>query len=199
MGHKLEVAFVRGTSFISRQISNVSKKLCKDFKGDFAPSHVFLVLDDKIIFESSTYKEAGENLEKDTEIGTRLVTLNDVRHRLVESDIHRCVISENCDPYLALNYVAKASNYHYSFSSIMKFLIKGHLRPEKDNKPKDEYICSGLVLDALREPVFDNNKALRAITKEYEGIDTNSVTPLDLYMSFDRQGYTFKQTKGYIC
>lgn len=197
--HKLEVAFVQGTSFISKQISNVSKKLCKDFKGDFAPSHVFLVLDDKIIFESSTYKEAGEKLEKDVEVGTRLVTLSDVKHRLTESIIHRCVISEHCDPYLALQYVAKASNYHYSFSSILKFVAKGHLRKQKKDEVKDEYICSGLVLDALREKVFDNNKRLRAITKEYEGIDSNSVTPLDLYMSFDKQGYSFKQSKGYVC
>lgn len=197
--HKLEVAFVQGTSFISKQISNVSKKLCKDFKGDFAPSHVFLVLDDKIIFESSTYKEAGEKLEKDVEVGTRLVTLSDVKHRLTESIIHRCVISEHCDPYLALQYVAKASNYHYSFSSILKFVAKGHLRKQKKDEVKDEYICSGLVLDALREKVFDNNSRLRAITKEYEGIDSNSVTPLDLYMSFDKQGYSFKQSKGYVC
>lgn len=197
--HKLEVAFVQGTSFISKQISNVSKKLCKDFKGDFAPSHVFLVLDDKIIFESSTYKEAGEKLEKDVEVGTRLVTLSDVKHRLTESIIHRCVISEHCDPYLALQYVAKASNYHYSFKSILKFVVNGHLRKEKPNKVKDEYICSGLVLDALREEVFDNNKRLRAITDEYKGIDSNSVTPLDLYMSFDKQGYSFKQSKGYVC
>ena len=197
--HKLEVAFVQGTSFISKQISNVSKKLCKDFKGDFAPSHVFLVLDDKIIFESSTYKEAGEKLEKDVEVGTRLVTLSDVKHRLTESIIHRCIISEHCDPYLALQYVAKASNYHYSFKSILKFVANGHLRKEKSNKIKDEYICSGLVLDALREKVFDNNKRLRAITSEYEGIDSNSVTPLDLYMSFDKQGYSFKQSKGYVC
>lgn len=197
--HKLEVAFVQGTSFISKQISNVSKKLCKDFKGDFAPSHVFLVLDDKIIFESSTYKEAGEKLEKDVEVGTRLVTLSDVKHRLTESVIHRCVISEHCDPYLALQYVAKASNYHYSFSSILKFVAKGHLRKQKEHEVKDEYICSGLVLDALREKVFDNNKRLRAITDEYKGIDSNSVTPLDLYMSFDKQGYSFKQSKGYVC
>lgn len=196
MSYKLEVAFIQGTSFISKAISKVSTLLNKNYCGNFVPSHVFLVLNDSIIFESSTYKTAGQNDEKVLEKGTRILTVLDREADIKQSSIHRCVISENCDPYLALNYVAKASNYHYSYSSIGKFLFNGHLK--KDNgKPKDEYICSGLVLDALREPVFKNDKRIQKILERFKGIDSNSVTPLDLYMAFDAVGYYFKQTKGF--
>lgn len=196
MAYKLEVAFIQGTSFISKAISEVSKKLTDNFRGNFAPSHVFLVLNDEIIFESSTYKTAGENDEKILEKGTRILTVDDRKEDIKQNKIHRCVISENCDPYLALNYVAKASNYHYSYKSILKFLFNGHLK--KDNgKPKDEYICSGLVLDALREPAFKNDQRIQKIINTFKGIDSNSVTPIDLYMAFDSAGYVFKQTKGY--
>lgn len=201
MTHKLEVAFVQGTSAISKAISRVSKSLLADKSShtiEFKPSHVFLVLDDDIIFESSTYKTAGDNDEKVCEKGTRLVTLNDIDDRLEESVIKKCVLSRTCDPYVALKYVAKASNYHYSYKSIFKFLILGHLRKDK-NKPKDEYICSGLVLDALREPVFDNNSAIRYITKKFKGIDSNSVTPLDLFVAFAEAGFSFRTSKGYVC
>ena len=58
MSHKLEVAFVQGTAFISKAISTVSKKINKDdYKGNFNPSHVLLILDNDIVFESSTYKK----------------------------------------------------------------------------------------------------------------------------------------------
>ena len=49
MSHKLEVAFVQGTAFISKAISTVSKKINRDdYKGSFNPSHVLLILDDDI-------------------------------------------------------------------------------------------------------------------------------------------------------
>ena len=197
MSHKLEVAFVQGTAFISKAISTVSKKINKDdYKGSFNPSHVLLILDDDIVFESSTYKK-DDTKKKVFEKGTRILMLNDIDTRCEQSLIARCTISEHCDPYLALKYVAKASNYHYSYGSIFKFLAKGHLRKDND-KPKDEYICSGLVLDALREPIFDNNKALRKVTKKFEGIDSNSVTPLDLFIALSQVGYNFKTSRGYL-
>ena len=198
MKHKLEVVFVQSTGIVSKLISKVSRKIYRgEYNGNFSPSHVLLVLDNSIVFESSTYKRAGNNNEKVVEKGTRLLTLDDIDERAEDSIVHRVCISENCDPYLALKYVARASNYHYSYKSIFKFITKGHLK--KDNgKPKDEYICSGLVLDALREPVFDNNKSIRKITKAFESIDSNSVTPLDLYLAFDKAGFNFQQSKGYI-
>lgn len=197
MNHKLGVVFVQSTGIISKLISKVSRKICRqDYTGSFSPSHVLLVLDNNIVFESSTYKRAGNNNEKVVEKGTRLLTLDDIDERAEDSIIRRVLISENCDPYLALKYVARASNYHYSYKSIFKFITKGHLKPDK-GKPKDEYICSGLVLDALREPVFDNNKAIRKITDKFKGINSNSVTPLDLYLAFDQAGFNFRQSKGY--
>lgn len=196
MHHKLEVFFVQGTGTVSKLISKVSKKIYHgDYTGNFVPSHVLLVLDDSIVFESSTYTKAGEDDEKIVEKGTRLLLLNDIDDRNTTATILRCTISEDCDPYLALRYVAKASNYHYSYSSIFKFLLKGHLR--KSNKKNDEYICSGLVLDALREKVFDTSPSIRRITKKFENIDSNSVTPLDLFMAFAEAGFSFESQKGY--
>lgn len=198
MNHKLEVVFVQSTGTISKLISKVSRKIYRgNYTGKFSPSHVLLVLDNTIVFESSTYKRAGNNNEKVVEKGTRLLTLDDIDEKAEDSIIHRVTISKNCDPYLALKYVARASNYHYSYKSIFKFITKGHLKPDS-GKPKDEYICSGLVLDALREPVFDNNRSLRKITDKFKGIDSNSVTPLDLYLAFDEAGFNFQQSKGYV-
>ena len=109
----------------------------------------------------------------------------------------RTTISENCDPYLALKYVAKASNYHYSYKSIFKFLAKGHLRKDT-GKAKEEYICSGLVLDAFKEPIFDNNRALRLVTEKFKGIDSNAVTPLDLFLAMMDAGFNFRESKGLL-
>lgn len=198
MGHKLEVVFCKGTSNLSKAISKVSKVICKQKDtGTFIPSHVLLILDNNIIFESSTYKQ-DDTGSKIFEKGTRILEREDIDVHTSKSLIMRTTISENCDPYLALKYVAKASNYHYSYGSILKFLSKGHLR--KDNgKPKDEYICSGLVLDAIKEPVFDNNTALRYVTKKFEGIDSNAVTPLDLFLAMLEAGFNFKESKGLLC
>lgn len=190
MAHTLEVAFVQGTAFVSKAISGVSKRICKEkHTGDFIPSHVLLILDKNIIFESSTYKK-DDTKKKIFEKGTRILMLDDINTRHEKSIIKQCTISDHCDPYLALKYVAKASNYHYSYNSIFKFLCKGHLRKES-KKPKSEYICSGLVLDAIKEPIFDNNPALRRITKKFENIDSNSVTPLDLFIAFADAGFNF--------
>lgn len=198
MAHKLEVAFVQGTGRLSKAISGVSKKLNKQpYQGSFIPSHVLLILDNKIVFESSTYKR-GDDDTKAYEKGTRILMLDEIDDCHDRSVIYRCTISDNCDAYLALKYVAKASNYHYSYKSIFTFLAHGHLRKDTGKK-KDEYICSGLVLDAIREPIFNTNPALRKITAKYSGIDSNSVTPLDLYLSFCDAGFSFKQSKGYIC
>lgn len=198
MGHRLEVVFCKGTSNLSKAISKVSKVICKQKDtGTFIPSHVLLILDNNIIFESSTYKQ-DDTGSKIFEKGTRILEREDIDVHTSKSLIMRTTISENCDPYLALKYVAKASNYHYSYGSIFKFLSKGHLR--KDNgKPKDEYICSGLVLDAIKEPVFDNNTALRYVTKKFEGIDSNAVTPLDLFLAMLEAGFNFKESKGLLC
>lgn len=198
MGHRLEVVFCKGTSNLSKAISKVSKVICKQKDtGTFIPSHVLLILDNNIIFESSTYKQ-DDTGSKIFEKGTRILEREDIDIHTSKSLIMRTTISENCDPYLALKYVAKASNYHYSYGSIFKFLSKGHLR--KDNgKPKDEYICSGLVLDAIKEPVFDNNTALRYVTKKFEGIDSNAVTPLDLFLAMLEAGFNFKESKGLLC
>lgn len=198
MGHTLEVVFCKGTSNLSKAISKVSKVICKQKDtGTFIPSHVLLILDNNIIFESSTYKQ-DDTGSKIFEKGTRILEREDIDVHTSKSLIMRTTISENCDPYLALKYVAKASNYHYSYGSIFKFLSKGHLR--KDNgKPKDEYICSGLVLDAIKEPVFDNNTALRYVTKKFEGIDSNAVTPLDLFLAMLEAGFNFKESKGLLC
>lgn len=196
MGHKLEVAFSQGTGFVSKAISKVSRMINRDnYDGAFVPSHTLLILDNHIVFESSTYKK-DDDKEKVFEKGTRILEVPDIDTRSAKNIICRATISDNCDPYLALKYVAKASNYHYSYKSICKFITKGHLK--KDNgKRKDEYICSGLVLDALREPVFDNNVALRKVTKKFEGLDSNSVTPLDLFLAMAEAGYNFRQTKGF--
>lgn len=198
MGHRLEVVFCKGTSNLSKAISKVSKVICKQKDtGTFIPSHVLLILDNNIIFESSTYKQ-DDTGSKIFEKGTRILERGDVDIHTSKSLIMRTTISENCDPYLALKYVAKASNYHYSYGSIFKFLSKGHLR--KDNgKPKNEYICSGLVLDAIKEPIFDNNTALRYVTKKFEGIDSNAVTPLDLFLAMLEAGFNFKESKGLLC
>lgn len=198
MAHKLEVAFVQGTSTISKAISKVSKAINNDnYTGNFVPSHVLLILDNYIVFESSTYKRDDDDT-KTYEKGTRLLILNDIDKRAEKSLIKRCTISDNCDAYLALKYVARASNYHYSYKSIFKFLAKGHLR-KGTGKLKEEYICSGLVLDALREPIFNNNTAIRSIITKFKGIDSNSVTPLDLFLAFAEAGYNFKESRGYIC
>lgn len=195
MPHKLEVAFSQGTGFVSKAISKVSRMINHDsYDGSFVPSHTLLILDNHIVFESSTYKK-DDNKAKVFEKGTRVLEVPDIDARSARNIVCRTTISDNCDPYLALKYVAKASNYHYSYKSICKFITKGHLK--RDNgKRKDEYICSGLVLDALREPVFDNNTALRKVTKRFEGLDSNSVTPLDLFLAMAEVGYNFKQTKG---
>lgn len=199
MKHKLEVFFVQGTGAVSKVISNVSKKLHKgSFKSDFAPSHVLLVLDETIVFESSTYTKAGDDQEKTVEKGTRLLTLEDIDDRNTEAVVKRCTVSNNVDPYLALKYVAKASNYHYSYSSVLKFACSGHLRKSKKKKKQpDEYICSGLVLDALREPAFNKNTSVRKVTDRFKDIDSNSVTPLDLYVAFNEAGFKFKTQIGY--
>ena len=157
MGHRLEVVFCKGDTKLSKAISFVSKKINRDkVQGTFIPSHVLLILDNSVIFESSTYKK-DDTGAKIFEKGTRILERADVDKHTSKSTIMRTTISENCDPYLALKYVAKASNFHYSYGSIFKFLAKGHLRKDND-KPKEEYICSGLVLDAIKEPVFDNRK-----------------------------------------
>ena len=198
MHHKLEVVFVQASGTVSKLISKVSKAIYRgNYTGSFVPSHVLLVLDNSIVFEASTYKQAGNNNEKVVEKGTRLLLLDDIDERAEDSIICRCTISDNCDPYLALKYVARASNYHYSYGSIIKFLMKGHLAKDT-GKSKDEYICSGLVLDALREPVFDNNPSLRYVTNKFKGIDSNSVTPLDLFLTFAEAGFCFITSKGYI-
>lgn len=196
MSHKLEVVFSQGVGLTSKAISKVSKMINHDnYNGGFIPSHVLLVLDNHIIFESSTYKQ-DDDKSKIFEKGTRILEIPDVDGRSDKHLMCRTTISDNCDPYLALKYVAKASNYHYSYKSIAKFCMRGHLR--KDNhKRKDEYICSGLVLDAMREPIFDNNVALRRVTNKFKDIDSNSVTPLDLYLAMAEAGYNFKQTKGF--
>lgn len=198
MGHRLEVVFCKGDTKLSKAISFVSKKINRDkVQGTFIPSHVLLILDNSVIFESSTYKK-DDTGAKIFEKGTRILERADVDKHTSKSTIMRTTISENCDPYLALKYVAKASNFHYSYGSIFKFLAKGHLR--KDNgKPKEEYICSGLVLDAIKEPVFDNNTALRYVTKKFEGIDSNAVTPLDLFLAMLEAGFNFKESKGLLC
>lgn len=197
MGHRLEVVFCKGTSNLSKAISKVSKAICRQkVTGTFIPSHVLLILDNNIIFESSTYKQ-DDTGSKIFEKGTRILEREDVDIHTSKSLIMRTTISENCDPYLALKYVAKASNYHYSYGSIFKFLSKGHLRKDT-GKPKDEYICSGLVLDALKEPIFDNNTALRYITEKFKGIDSNAVTPLDLFLAMLEAGFNFRESKGLL-
>lgn len=194
--HKLEVVFIQGTSVISRAIRKVSDIIYHGKQtSDFVPSHVLLMLDNKIIFESSTYK-SDDTGTKVFEKGTRILLLNDIDDKHRNSIIKRTTISDDCDVYLALKYVARASNYHYSYKSIFKFLANGHLK--KDNgKVKDEYICSGLVLDALREPIFKNNPSIQYIVNKFKDIDSNSVTPLDLFMTFNEAGFNFKETKGY--
>ena len=180
MGHRLEVVFCKGDTKLSKAISFVSKKINRDK-----------------VQGTSTYKKDNTGA-KIFEKGTRILERTDVDKHTSKSTIMRTTISENCDPYLALKYVAKASNFHYSYGSIFKFLSKGHLR--KDNgKPKDEYICSGLVLDAIKEPIFDNNSALRYVTKKFEGIDSNAVTPLDLFLAMLEAGFNFKESKGLLC
>ena len=198
MGHRLEVVFCKGDTKLSKAISFVSKKINRDkVQGTFIPSHVLLILDNSVIFESSTYKQ-DDTGAKIFEKGTRILERADVDKHVSKSTIMRTTISENCDPYLALKYVAKASNFHYSYGSIFKFLAKGHLRKDS-GKPKEEYICSGLVLDAIKEPIFDNNSALRYITKKFEGIDSNAVTPLDLFLAMLEAGFNFKESKGLLC
>lgn len=198
MTHMLEVAFVQGTAAISKTISKVSKAISKtEYKGTYVPSHVLLILDEHIIFESSTYKHDDDNT-KTFEKGTRILELGDIDRQKEKSIVKRCIISDNCDPYLALKYVAKASNYHYSYKSIFKFLSRGHLRKDT-GKRKEEYICSGLVLDALREPIFRNNPAIQHIVTKYKGIDSNSVTPLDLFLTFSEAGFNFRETRGLVC
>lgn len=195
MSHKLEVAFTQGNSILSKSISKVSKIINKDnYTGKFVPSHVLLILDNNIVFESSTYKK-DDTKSKIFEKGTRILEVDDVDERSANNIVCRTTISDDCDAYLALKYVAKASNYHYSYKSIGKFITKGHLKADK-GKRKDEYICSGLVLDALREPIFDSNKAIRKVTNKFIGIDSNSVTPLDLYLAMADAGFTFRQSKG---
>lgn len=196
MSHKLEVAFTQGTTLLSKSISKVSKMINRsNYDGKFIPSHTLLILDDHIIFESSTYKQDDEKT-KVFEKGTRILEVTDVDEQKEKTIVCKTVISDNCDPYLALKYVARASNYHYSYNSIFKFLSRGHLRKDT-GKRKDEYICSGLVLDALREPIFNNNVAIRKVTSKFEGYDSNSVTPLDLYLAMAEAGFNFKQTKGF--
>lgn len=194
--HRLEVVFVQGTSLVSKAIRKVSHIMYRDRQtSDFVPSHVLLMLDNKIVFESSTYK-TDDTGTKVFEKGTRILLLNDIDDKHKDSVIKRTTISNDCDVYLALKYVAKASNYHYSYKSIFKFLANGHLK-EDNGKPKDEYICSGLVLDALREPVFKDNKSIQYIVNKFKGINSNSVTPLDLFMAFNEAGFNFKETRGY--
>lgn len=196
MGHKLEVAFTQGTTLLAKSISKVSKMINKSkYDGKFIPSHTLLILDDHIIFESSTYKQ-DDDKTKTFEKGTRILEVTDIDERKEKTIVCKTVISDNCDPYLALKYVARASNYHYSYNSIVKFLARGHLRKDT-GKRKDEYICSGLVLDALREPIFNNNTAIRKVTSKFDEYDSNSVTPLDLYLAMAEAGFNFKQTKGF--
>ena len=197
MKHKLEVVFCKGTTNLSKIISKVSKVICHEEQtGNFIPSHVLLILDNSIIFESSTYKQ-DDTGSKIFEKGTRILEREDVDIHSSKSIVMRTTISENCDPYLALRYVAKASNYHYSYKSIFKFLAKGHLRKDT-GKPKEEYICSGLVLDAFKEPIFDNNRALRLVTEKFKGIDSNAVTPLDLFLAMMDAGFNFRESKGLL-
>lgn len=194
--HKLEVVFVQGTSLVSKVIRKVSHMVYRGKQtSDFVPSHVLLMLDDKIVFESSTYK-TDDTGTKVYEKGTRILLLNDIDDKHKDSIIKRTIISNDCDVYLALKYVAKASNYHYSYKSIFKFLTNGHLK-EDNGKSKDEYICSGLVLDALREPIFEANKSIQHIVNKFKDINSNSVTPLDLFMAFNEAGFNFKETRGY--
>lgn len=194
--HKLEVVFIQGTSLTSKAISKISNMMYRGNQtSDFVPSHVLLMLDNKIIFESSTYK-TDDTKTKTFEKGTRILLLNDIDDKHKNSLIKRTTISDDCDVYLALKYVAKASNYHYSYKSIFKFLTNGHLKKD-NNKSKDEYICSGLVLDALREPVFNDNKSIQYIISKFKDINSNSVTPLDLFMAFNEAGFNFKETRGY--
>ena len=193
--HKLEVVFVQGTSLVSKAIRKVSHIMYRGNQtSDFVPSHVLLMLDNKIVFESSTYK-TDDTGTKVFEKGTRILLLNDIDDKQ-DSVIKRTTISNDCDVYLALKYVAKASNYHYSYKSIFKFLTNGHLK-EDNGKSKDEYICSGLVLDALREPVFKDNNSIQYITNKFKNVNSNSVTPLDLFMAFNEAGFNFEETRGY--
>lgn len=194
--HKLEVVFVQGTSLISKAIRKVSHIMYRGSQtSDFVPSHVLLMLDNRIVFESSTYK-TDDTGTKVFEKGTRILLLNDIDDKHKDSIIKRTTISDDCDVYLALKYVAKASNYHYSYKSIFKFLTNGHLK-EDNGKSKDEYICSGLVLDALREPVFKDNNSIQYITNKFKNVNSNSVTPLDLFMAFNEAGFNFEETRGY--
>ena len=194
--YKLEIAFIQGSSVISRLISKVSKELVKkDYHGDFCPSHVFLVMNDKIIFESSTYKNAGLDNEKILEKGTRILNVTDRAKKVKNNLIARTVICNDLDPYLALKFVAKASNYKYSYSSIFKFLFNGRFIKQK-NKTHTEYICSGLVIDALREDYFKDNKSIQKVLKTFEGLDSNSITPLDLFLALCKAGYNFRTCKG---
>lgn len=194
--HKLEVVFVQGASLVSKAIRKVSHIMYRGNQtSDFVPSHVLLVLDNKVVFESSTYK-TDDTGTKVFEKGTRILLLNDIDDKHKDSIIKRTTILNDCDVYLALKYVAKASNYHYSYKSILKFLINGHLK-EDNGKSKDEYICSGLVLDALREPVFKDNNSIQYITNKFKNVNSNSVTPLDLFMAFNEAGFNFEETRGY--
>ena len=194
--HKLEVVFVQGTSLVSKAIRKVSHIMYRGSQtSDFVPSHVLLMLDNRIVFESSTYK-TDDTGTKVFEKGTRILLLNDIDDKHKDSIIKRTTISNDCDVYLALKYVAKASNYHYSYKSIFKFLTNGHLK-EDNGKSKDEYICSGLVLDALREPVFKDNNSIQYITNKFKNVNSNSVTQLDLFMAFNEAGFNFKETRGY--
>lgn len=196
--YKLEVAFIQGSSPISKMISKVSKALTKkDYSGSFCPSHVFLVMNDKIIFESSTYKNAGTNDEKVLEKGTRILNVVDRASKVKNNLIARTVICNDLDPYLALKFVAKASNYKYSYSSIFKFLFNGRFTRQK-KKEHTEYICSGLVIDALREEYFKDNKSIQKVLKMFEGLDSNSITPLDLFLAFCKAGYNFRTCKGLL-
>lgn len=199
--YKLEVAFVQGNAPASKLISKFSQKLINDqFTGDFHPSHVLLVLDDSIVFESSTYKKSEDKDAKHKiyEKGTRILDIDDIDERLAQNSIKRVVIDYDLDPYLALKYVAQVSNYKYSYKSIFKFLINGHLKRKKNNRRHVEYICSGLVLEALREDYFKKNAAVQKVINQFKGIDSNSVTPLDLYLAFCKAGYTFRECKGLI-
>lgn len=195
--YKLEIAFIQGTSFVSKLISKISHKFVeKQYKGDFNPSHVFLVLNDSIIFESSTYKTAGQDDEKVMEKGTRVLLTEDRADEIEDTIIKRTILAENIDPYIALKYVAKASNYKYSYNSIFKFLFNGRFKKEKSSKQKNEYICSGLVLDAMREDYFKNNSSVQKVINKFKNIDSNSVTPLDLYLALCEAGFMFRTCKG---
>ena len=197
MQSKLEIAFVEGNSFISRAISFFSKRFVKNkYQGDFNPSHVFLVFNDEIIFESSTYKQAGENNEKVMEKGTRVLTIDDRAKEIKSAKIKRTIITDNLHSYIALKYVAKASNYKYSYSSIFRFLFKGRFKKVKKEQHHDEYICSGLVLEALREPYFKNHVTVQKVVERFKNIDSNTVTPLDLFLALCDAGFIFKTCKG---